>query len=58
MVPNADHGMGGAYGRRKMNDFFVRHLLGAESTARDVDASATGARPDDEPKEMPRPGLP
>ena len=28
VVPNAGHGMGGAYGERKMRDFFVRHLLG------------------------------
>lgn len=23
------HGSGGAYGNRRMHDFFVRHLLGA-----------------------------
>ncbi|QDV74923.1 prolyl oligopeptidase family serine peptidase [Botrimarina mediterranea] len=28
VVPNAGHGMGGAYGERRMCDFFVRHLLG------------------------------
>ena len=28
VVPNAGHGMGGNYGQRKMQDFFVRHLLG------------------------------
>ena len=28
VVPNANHGMGGAYGQRRMRDFFVRHLLG------------------------------
>ena len=28
VVPNAGHGMGGAYGQRKMQDFFVRNLLG------------------------------
>ena len=26
VVPNAGHGMGGAYGERRMRDFFVRHL--------------------------------
>jgi hypothetical protein len=26
-VPGAGHGMGGEYGGRRMNDFFVRHLL-------------------------------
>jgi dienelactone hydrolase len=30
VVPGAGHGMGGAYGTRRMNDFFVRHLLGQE----------------------------
>ena len=29
-VPNANHGMGGAYGARRMQDFFVRHLQGGE----------------------------
>jgi dipeptidyl aminopeptidase/acylaminoacyl peptidase len=29
-VPNAGHGSGGAYGQRRQNDFFVRHLLGKE----------------------------
>jgi len=28
VVPGAGHGMGGSYGRRRMRDFFVRHLLG------------------------------
>lgn len=26
VVPGAGHGMGGSYGRRRMRDFFVRHL--------------------------------
>jgi uncharacterized protein (DUF885 family)/dienelactone hydrolase len=30
VVPGANHGMGGTYGQRRMHDFFVRHLLGAE----------------------------
>lgn len=30
LVPGAGHGMGGAYGTRRMHDFFVRHLLGQE----------------------------
>jgi dipeptidyl aminopeptidase/acylaminoacyl peptidase len=29
VIPGAGHGMGGAYGERKMFDFFVRSLLGA-----------------------------
>jgi len=28
VIPGAGHGMGGAYGERKMFDFFVRHLQG------------------------------
>ncbi len=30
VVPGANHGSGGAYGERKRNDFFVRHLLKVE----------------------------
>jgi dipeptidyl aminopeptidase/acylaminoacyl peptidase len=30
VIPGAGHGMGGAYGQRRMQDFFVRHLLGTE----------------------------
>ena len=30
VVPGAGHGIGGAYGVRRMHDFFVRHLLGVE----------------------------
>ena len=30
VIPGGGHGMGGAYGERKMYDFFVRTLLGAE----------------------------
>ncbi|HSW00927.1 MAG TPA: prolyl oligopeptidase family serine peptidase [Sedimentisphaerales bacterium] len=30
VVPGGGHGMGGAYGQRRMQDFFVRHLLGVE----------------------------
>jgi dipeptidyl-peptidase 4 len=33
LVPGAGHGMGGAYGDRRMKDFFVRHLLGVEPRA-------------------------
>jgi dipeptidyl aminopeptidase/acylaminoacyl peptidase len=36
MVPGAGHGMGGAYGTRRMNDFFVRHLLGKETPDRNA----------------------
>jgi dipeptidyl-peptidase-4 len=30
VVPGAGHGMGGAYGHRRLQDFFVRNLLGVE----------------------------
>jgi dipeptidyl aminopeptidase/acylaminoacyl peptidase len=33
VIPGAGHGSGGAYGTRKRNDFFVRHLLGFEPPA-------------------------
>jgi dipeptidyl aminopeptidase/acylaminoacyl peptidase len=33
VVPGAGHGPGGAFGTRKRNDFFVRHLLGVEPPA-------------------------
>lgn len=32
-VPGAGHGYGGAYGMRRLQDFFVRHLLGVEPRA-------------------------
>jgi dipeptidyl aminopeptidase/acylaminoacyl peptidase len=41
VVPGADHGMGGAYGQRRMEDFFVRHLLGKETPDRNA-ATASG----------------
>jgi hypothetical protein len=31
MVPGANHGIGGRYGIRKRNDFFVKHLLGVDT---------------------------
>jgi hypothetical protein len=30
VIPGAGHGMGGAYGQRRMQDFFVRNLLGTD----------------------------
>ena len=36
VVPNAGHGMGGSYGQRRMNDYFVRHLLNQEPPNRNV----------------------
>ena len=34
VVPNANHGMGGAYGERRMREFFVRHLQGGGASDR------------------------
>jgi dipeptidyl aminopeptidase/acylaminoacyl peptidase len=36
VVPGAGHGMGGAYGNRRLQDFFVRHLLGVEPPDRNA----------------------
>jgi hypothetical protein len=33
VIPGAGHGSGGAFGARKRNDWFVRHLLGVEPPA-------------------------
>jgi len=37
VVPGAGHGMGGPYGERRKNDFFVRHLLGIEPPDRNAE---------------------
>ena len=34
VVPNANHGMGGAYGERRMHEFFVRHLQNGRDSRR------------------------
>jgi dipeptidyl aminopeptidase/acylaminoacyl peptidase len=36
VVPGAGHGMGGAYGTRRMQEFFVRHLQGVERPDRNA----------------------
>ncbi|HEY1377936.1 MAG TPA: prolyl oligopeptidase family serine peptidase [Gemmataceae bacterium] len=36
VVPGAGHGMGGAYGARRLQDFFVRHLHGVEPPDRNA----------------------
>jgi dienelactone hydrolase len=36
VVPGAGHGMGGAYGNRRLKDFFVRHLQGVEPPNRNA----------------------
>src|SRR5262249_35068980 len=57
VVPNANHGMGGVYGARRMQDFFVRHLLGVvppdrnapTSRSRDDAVATTALRASDGP---------
>jgi dipeptidyl aminopeptidase/acylaminoacyl peptidase len=39
LVPGGGHGAGGAYGQRRLQDFFVRHLLGREPLERNGTAS-------------------
>jgi dipeptidyl aminopeptidase/acylaminoacyl peptidase len=41
VVPGAGHGMGGAYGVRRMQDFFVRHLHGVEPPDRNAAPAAS-----------------
>ena len=42
VIPGAGHGMGGAYGERKMYDFFVRNLLRADPPEWNKKASQGG----------------
>src|SRR5437867_9703595 len=42
VIPGAGHGMGGAYGQRRMQDFFVRHLLGKEPPDRNGETQQSG----------------
>ena len=39
VVPNGGHGAGGAYGQRRLQDFFLRHLQGIEPPNRNEVAS-------------------
>ncbi len=43
LVPGAGHGMGGPYGQRRMQDFFVRHLQGIEPPDRNGVASQSNS---------------
>ena len=43
VIPGGGHGMGGAYGQRRMQDFFVRHLLGEEPPDRNAPRSEPSA---------------
>jgi len=42
VIPGGGHGMGGSYGQRRMNDFFLRHLLGKEPPDRNGEAQGAG----------------
>jgi len=42
VIPGAGHGPGGAFGARKRNDWFVRHLLGIEPPAWNTPPPAAG----------------
>jgi uncharacterized protein (DUF885 family)/dienelactone hydrolase len=42
VVPNANHGMGGAYGDRRLREFFVRHLLNGQTSG---DSSSLASKP-------------
>jgi len=41
VVPGSGHGMGGSYGQRRMEDFFVRHLLNIEPPNRNTEVRDT-----------------
>ena len=36
VVPGAGHGSGGAYGARRMKDFFLKHLMGVDPPNRNA----------------------
>jgi dipeptidyl aminopeptidase/acylaminoacyl peptidase len=43
VIPGAGHSIGGAYGERRRQDFFVRHLLGVEPPDRNGAPALTDA---------------
>jgi dipeptidyl-peptidase-4 len=45
VVPNGGHTNGGAYGVRKMSDFFVHNLMGVETPDRNITAPAPAVAP-------------
>jgi len=40
VVPGGGHGTGGAYGWRRLQDFFVRHLQGSKPSDRNAPDSS------------------
>ncbi|MDQ2686319.1 MAG: DPP IV N-terminal domain-containing protein [Armatimonadota bacterium] len=45
VLPGSDHTSGGAYGERRRRDFFIQHLLGAETPDRNVPVTAVMLKP-------------
>jgi len=41
VIPNGGHGAGGAYGERRLEDFFVRHLQGVQPPNRNAEETLT-----------------
>ncbi len=58
VVPNANHGMGGEYGVRRMRDFFVRHLLGGDAKPTDTLPTAWSPRDRDRSDRKPTRAVP
>jgi dipeptidyl aminopeptidase/acylaminoacyl peptidase len=58
VAPGAGHGMGGAYGLRKMQDFFVRHLHGVEPPDRNSGSETSPKRERGNANPTTRPSLP
>jgi len=53
LIPGAGHGMGGAYGQRRLQDFFVRHLLGTEPPNRNAPPAPIEKGVEKQPAEKP-----
>jgi dipeptidyl aminopeptidase/acylaminoacyl peptidase len=45
VVPGMGHSDGGSYGRKKKRDFFVKHLLGVDPPARNINELYTSTNP-------------
>ena len=49
LVPGGGHGMGGSYGQRRLEDFFVRHLLKQEPPDRNAPPAKPAAKAESPP---------
>jgi dipeptidyl aminopeptidase/acylaminoacyl peptidase len=58
VVPGANHGMGGAYGQRRLRDFFVRHLLDEPPKPRGTAAPAVATAALGSPRALDDDGTP